>query len=213
MATSRDTILNKLRAAQTAQHTPEPITSYLPMVPLADTSTSGLRACFISQAERSGSQVYQATSEEEAVSSILGLIGSDPCVLGWPFDRIGLPGLADALKVHSIAIAKPNDASMRVGITGVDAALAATGSLVLATGQGQHRVTSLLPPVHIAVVRASQIIPDLESWVAAQRAQSIDAFRRTSSVIVISGPSRTADIAMQLSMGMHGPEQVHIILI
>jgi L-lactate dehydrogenase complex protein LldG len=102
---------------------------------------------------------------------------------------------------------------MRVGITGVDAALAATGSLVLAAGVGKHRVTSLLPPLHIAVVRASQIMPDLESWVAMQRAQGLDAFRRMSSVIVISGPSRTADIAMQLIMGMHGPAELHIILI
>jgi L-lactate dehydrogenase complex protein LldG len=213
MATSRDTILNKLRAAQTSQNKVEPITSYLPMVPLADTAPSVLRARFITEAQRLGSTIHEVESEDEAISAIIALIGSDPCVLSWPFEQLPLPGLEAALNARHIASAAPRDASMRVGVTGVDAALAATGGLVLAAGQGKHRLTSLLPPVHIAVMRAEQIVPDLEAWVAMQRAQGLDAFRQTSSVIVISGPSRTADIAMQLSMGMHGPEQVHIILI
>src|SRR5688572_24847163 len=121
MVTSRDTILNKLRAAETTQHSPEPITRYLPMVPLEDTSLSGLRVRFITEAERIGSKVHEVTSEDEAVSTILDLIGSDPCVLAWPFEHNSLPGLEVALNAHSVAIAEPRDASMRVGITGVNA--------------------------------------------------------------------------------------------
>src|SRR5687768_2385412 len=124
MATSRDTILNKLRAAQTAQSSVKPIESYLLMVPLADISPDALRARFITEAERIGSKVYEAASEDEAVSTVLQVIGPDLCVLSWPFEHIHLPGLADALIAHHIVAAEPRDASMRVGITGVDAALA-----------------------------------------------------------------------------------------
>jgi L-lactate dehydrogenase complex protein LldG len=134
-------------------------------------------------------------------------------VLGWSFDHISLPGLASALESNHIAVADPRDPSIRVGITGADAGLAATGSLVLAAGRDKYRVTSLLPPMHIAVLRSSQILPDLESWIVVQRKHGLDIFRQTSSIVLISGPSRTADIAMQLIMGMHGPAELHIMLI
>ena len=83
----------------------------------------------------------------------------------------------------------------------------------MSAAPGKHRVTSLLPPIHIAIVRRNQILADLETWVARQREPGIDRFRALSSIMIISGPSRTADIAMQLVMGMHGPRELHIILV
>jgi L-lactate dehydrogenase complex protein LldG len=106
-----------------------------------------------------------------------------------------------------------NDPHVEVGITGVDAALAATGSLVLMSGPDQPRAVSLLPTTHLAIVREEQILPHFEAWVTAQRAAGFDAFRQTSNVIVISGPSRTADIGMELILGAHGPMAVQIVLI
>ena len=69
-------------------------------------------------------------------------------------------------------------------------------------------MASLLPPIHIAVLRSEQIIKDLESWVALQQ-----DFGEASNIVVISGPSKTADIAMELVLGMHGPQEVHLLLI
>lgn len=68
-------------------------------------------------------------------------------------------------------------------------------------------------PVHIAVVQSSQIVPNLESWWAEQRAARLEQVRQRSNVVIITGPSRTADIAMQLVMGMHGPQELHLILL
>ena len=102
---------------------------------------------------------------------------------------------------------------MRVGITGVDAALAGTGSLVLAAGPGKPRQASLVPPVHIAVLTTDQIVPNLDEWAAAQRASGFQQIRSASSVVVISGPSRTGDIANIPVRGVHGPGQLHILIV
>jgi L-lactate dehydrogenase complex protein LldG len=110
-------------------------------------------------------------------------------------------------------VTTPDDASVEVGITGASAALAATGTLVLVSGKGRPRSPSLLPPIHIAVVKTDQIETTLERWVEQQRKDGLDTLRASSNVILISGPSRTADIAMTLVMGMHGPKKMHIILV
>ncbi|RXL64508.1 hypothetical protein EO238_33075, partial [Citrobacter sp. AAK_AS5] len=77
--------------------------------------------------------------------------------MAWAFDQIPLPGLAQALDAAGIAVAALDDSDVTVGISGADAALAATGSLVLSSGSGRYRATTLLPTIHIAVIRESQI--------------------------------------------------------
>lgn len=213
MSASRENILRKLRAAQSSLPERPPVEQHLPMIPVADISPDALARLFAEQAEKLGSTVHGAASDLEALEILLGLLGDDQSVLSWSFDHIPLMGLEAQLKSRHVSVASVRDPAIRVGITGVDAALAATGSLVLTTGQGKHRATSLLPPVHIAVVRQEQIVADFETWVAMQRGQGADALKRWTSTILISGPSRTADIAMQLTLGMHGPAEAAIILV
>jgi L-lactate dehydrogenase complex protein LldG len=210
---SKTAILDRLRKARQPYPGAQAAAGHLPVVPITDTSPEALLARFIEQAEKLGSVVHGPDSQAAATDTILRLLGEDNRVLCWPLEHVPLSGLAAALIANGIAIAGPRDPSVRVGITGADAALVATGSLVLGTGPGKHRATSLLPPVHVAVLRESQLLADLESWVAVQRKQGLDALRRLSSVMVISGPSRTADIAMQLIMGMHGPAELHIVVV
>jgi L-lactate dehydrogenase complex protein LldG len=95
-----------------------------------------------------------------------------------------------------------------VGMTSCDCAIAETGTLVMRSRPGHERITSLLPPTHIAVVEHSQIVPDL-----------IDAFQLLaaedlpSNVTFITGPSKTGDIELQLTTGVHGPGRLHVIVI
>jgi len=213
MSTSRDQILNRLRAAHPALGTIEPEDKYLPVSPIVDQSHQGLLDHFVEQAKSLASVVYLPASQEEAVQVLLDLLDGDRSVMAWEYKHIPLPGLAEAFASQDIQIAPQRDASVRVGITGADAALAATGSLVLMTGAGKPRLASLLPPVHIAVIEQSQILTDLEAWVSVLRQEGIDAFRKIASAMIISGPSRTADIAMQLILGMHGPGEQHIIIL
>jgi len=212
---SREHILNKLRQ-RSDENLPFPSitapTHYQSMIPAIDPSPAALRTRFINEAQKADCVVHLADSPDAAIDKILDLIGDDTRFSSWNPTQIPLPGLAEALeKANMIRVGQ--DADVRVGLSSVDAALAATGSLVVLSGEGRYRATSLLPPIHIAVVSTDQIVPDLESWWTAQKSTGLEQTRRHSNMVVITGPSRTADIAMQLVMGMHGPKELHVILI
>ncbi len=210
--TSRDRIFAKLKRAQRPFPDVEPPETYLPMVPLADTTPAGLKTRFVEMAEAAGCVVHSAETPSAALAVLRELMGEDSAVACWDPAAIPLPGLRDMLDGQGVMRVE-KDASVRVGITGVDAALAATGSVVVKSGHGRGRSVSLLPPVHVAVVATSQIVADLESWWAIQRDAGLDAFRQHSNIAIITGPSRTADIAMQLVLGMHGPRELHVVLV
>jgi len=129
-------------------------------------------------------------------------------------------GIANRLAANGIAfIADPtasdiltNAARADIGVTGVDYALAETGSLVLLARPGQPRSVSLLPPVHIALIRPEQIIRGFDELFELLRAD-FEATGVKSAVTFITGPSRTADIELTLVVGVHGPQQLHAVLI
>jgi len=209
---SREQILGKLRGRERPFPHITPPANPQPMTPLSgDTAT--LLARFVHEARALSAAVYQPADPENAVETILGIVGKDNSVLAWDLDKVPLPLLASALAAANIGVADPADPAVRVGISGADAALAATGSLVLGSGNGRYRTTSLLPPVHIAIITPEQIVPNLESWAAHQSCERQADFRQSSNIVVISGASRTADIAMQLILGMHGPGELHIIIV
>ncbi len=95
-----------------------------------------------------------------------------------------------------------------VGLVGVSAAIAETGSLVRASGADRPRSIALVPPTLLAVVEASRIVADLYDWLAG-----LDPLAMAADAVVITGPSRTADIGMKLVTGVHGPGAVHIVLL
>lgn len=211
---ARDHILRKLRAAQTpfAGVAPLPDDQRIPVSPRRDTRLPALLARFIDEAEKLSCHV-QHLPPAETCEAILALIGDDRRVLSWSAKHIPLAGWSSTLEAAGIAVAQPQEDHVRVGITGVTYALAATGSLVLYSGAGRYRATSLLPDVHIAVMTPDQLLPDFESWVALHRSQDTDGFRAPSNTVVISGPSKTADIAQELIKGAHGPRSVHIFIV
>lgn len=208
MSSSRDQILRKLRAVEKPFEDVPPIQERRKMVRLDDTSPAGLQARFVKEAETLGCRVY-CVGSGEAFSIMRKLIGYDKSILSWDLRYIPLVGLEDALNGEGITIAEPTDGKVRVGVTGVDAALAATGSLVLSTGEGKYRSTSLLPDLHIAVITPDQLLPDMETWLERER----EGFQESSNIVLVTGPSKTADIAQELIKGAHGPREVHIILV
>lgn len=98
----------------------------------------------------------------------------------------------------------------QVGITGAHAAFADTGTLVLSCSSRRSLLPSLLPEVHIAVLRSKDIYESFEAWLAAG---GIGYISNSSNLAFITGPSRTADIEMTLTVGVHGPGQLIVFLV
>jgi L-lactate dehydrogenase complex protein LldG len=145
-------------------------------------------------------------------------------VLAWAPDRLPVGGLAEMLEdvgwqlVVPTTLATPESRDavrfIRFGLTGVDAAFAATGSMLVAAAEGQSRVASLLPLRHIALIPFSRLYRNVEEWLAARREAGdlADILRRRAAWHMITGPSKSADIEMNLTLGVHGPKFVHAIL-
>ena len=115
------------------------------------------------------------------------------------------------VKVDEIAVA-PDAAELfgyDVGISRVQGAIAETGTLVLDMERERHRLVSLLPPVHIAIVDASQICLTLGETLSALRRDTDEV---SPTITFITGPSRTADIELTLAIGVHGPQELFVIV-
>lgn len=98
-----------------------------------------------------------------------------------------------------------------VGITTAQAAIAETGTLVLEAESERHRLVSLLPPVHIAIVYARDIVLTIGD--ALSQLHRDDPKEMSRAITFITGPSRTADIELTLTIGVHGPKELYVIVI
>jgi L-lactate dehydrogenase complex protein LldF len=124
-------------------------------------------------------------------------------ILAWEDRNLPRPLRVD-LERAGIAVKTEPDPSVQAGLTGALAGIADTGTLVLAGGYGQMLSASLLPEIHIALLPASRISGKLVDVIGRSE------IREASSVVLVSGPSRTADIEMTLTIGVHGPREIHV---
>jgi L-lactate utilization protein LutC len=99
-----------------------------------------------------------------------------------------------------------------VGITGVDYAIAETGTVVLHPRKGLSRLVSLAPGRHIAILNRGDVLPSLDELFTLERAAYQDGTLE-GSMNLISGPSRTGDIAATIVDGIHGPFEVHLVIV
>lgn len=119
-----------------------------------------------------------------------------------------IPGLDETVLTEAgISVQHEADESIKAGITGALAGSAETGTLVIPGGESQPLTASLLPGIHIAVLRAPDILPSLEA------VMELTGIAESPAVALVSGPSRTADIEMTLTIGVHGPGELHVFLL
>jgi L-lactate utilization protein LutC len=167
-----------------------------------------------------GGRAYLVPDSGSAVATVVDLVrtfGAHSVLLGGGVFIDTLPIAselsAQGVEVHRLAsLAEPDVRqtffAADVGITGVDHVIAETGTLALTTRPDQPRAASLLPPVHIAVAHRRQILPDLfdlfeGGWQAGL----------PSCLSLITGPSKTGDIELRLVTGVHGPGEVHLVVV
>ena len=176
-----------------------------------------------------GWNVLRAATTEEATEYILSIAREQEAGLvvrsaHEVFHRLPID---DALIRHGarLAVATARDDSLRkrmrndmaradMGITGVDYAIAETGTCALVPRQGVSRLVSVLPPVHVAVVEAHQVYETLDDLFALRRLAFLEGQGDMGSYLsLITGPSRTADIEQTLVTGVHGPMVVHMVIL
>lgn len=214
---SKERILNNLktnsRPFPNAEARPA---SYRSVTALSDANQI---ARFTAEVERLTGKVYPVQSSDEVFSTLIGIIGTDKRVLAWK--TLPLPKLADQLRAEGVEIVTPtlqddqrgatlaDMETVRVGVTGADAAFATTGTLALVTTPEQARLPSLLPVVHVALLSKDKLYDTLEAWM---QTEGRAAMLTSRSIAFVTGPSRTSDIEMQLILGVHGPRDLHVII-
>ena len=205
--TDRDDILNRLRAQEREATHPPAWRSRRRFTSLADRFCASLTAA--AGEVRRAESLAEALRELEQLLEEIGpqrvAVNDEP-----PLASLDLPSRWPNLQWHVVGQSDGDlrafCASADIGISGAEAALAETGSIVIRSGPGRSRLVTLLPPVHIALIATSKLTADLFTWVEGRE----DDLQ--SSITLVSGPSKTADIEQTLAIGMHGPKRFVVIL-
>jgi len=173
-------------------------------------------------AARMGWKVYRVGSHLEAAERVKALAQkkSVKAALHSSHPVLEKMGLAAALPgVEMTPMSASNDAEWTalrekaaaadMGITGADYAVAETASCVFIARPGQSRMTSLLPPLHVAVIELGQVLASLDELFALLAAGHVPF----NYLNMVSGPSRTGDIEQTIVIGAHGPKEAHMVII
>jgi L-lactate utilization protein LutC len=209
---SREHVLHKVRTAlarSTGQpvEEPPPVRLRVPVVDLEDRIAS-----FCERVQALAGKAYRARSESDARDYVAGVLAGRSAVASnarvlqdcgvTALDGV-VTGISDRLQLRSLC---ENSAC---GITGADYALADTGTLVMLASPQEARMISLLPPIHIALVARHRLLTGLDELLSVLPLPAA----QTSSMVLITGPSRTADIEQILVRGVHGPGEIHVVVI
>ena len=208
----RDAILRDVRAALHRRPgqvppSPPPVRLVSPNVPVGQRIDSMLERV----AALAGKTLH-AKSKAEAHEYVAGVIqGKTAVTSNAPFLRecgiTDLPGVRSGITNREEL--RGLCATSNYGISSADYALSDTGSLVMISSHEEARLVSLLPPAHIAVVPASKLLTGLDELYSLLPKPA----EQTSSMVFITGPSRTADIEQILVRGVHGPGEIHVVVV
>jgi L-lactate dehydrogenase complex protein LldG len=214
--TAREQIFGDIRKGlnRAAGHPPRfevaPLAAPTLRIPLSDRNLHA--DLFVQKFENLGGKSFRVRNTASVVPAIADLLVQKSAVASnSPFLRkCGITGLP---QVHAGFIERDDlkqaCAGADIGITSVDYALAATGTFVMLSSHNEARLISLLPPVHIAIFPRSLILANLDELLSVLPRPA----DQTSSMVLITGPSRTADIEQILVRGVHGPGEVYAVIV
>ncbi|HUS06592.1 MAG TPA: lactate utilization protein [Bryobacteraceae bacterium] len=209
---AREAVLGRIRSAlgrkpgQAPAHLPPVRLSAHPSEPEVRLNT------FFLSIEKLAGKTYHASSREDACRHVAMLLAGRTAIASNAelLTRCGIAALHGVRSgITGKAELRDLCASLDAGITSADYALGDTGTLVMLSSPQEARMISLLPPLHIAVVERSRILSGLdELFTILPKPADL-----TSSMVLITGPSRTGDIEQILIRGVHGPGEIHVIVI
>jgi len=214
--TAREQILGDVRRAlkRTAGQPPlfEAAPLPAPALRIPPNDRNRYAELFGQKLENLGGKCFRVRDTLAVVPAIAELLAQKSAVASnSPFLRkCGITGLP---QVHAAFTdrdeLKAACAAADIGITSVDYALAATGTFVMLSSHNEARLISLLPPAHIAIIPRSRILANLDELLSTLPRPT----DQTSSMVLITGPSRTADIEQILVKGVHGPGDVYAVVV
>jgi L-lactate dehydrogenase complex protein LldG len=209
---ARDKILHKVRTALGRSAGQDPAPAPPARIRLPDVSLEARVESFVSALQALNGKTLVANgpgdAKEYAASLAAGkkVVASnahflrDWCITSLPGVQTGFTSTAALRDACAVA---------DLGITGADYALADTGTLVMLSSREEARLVSLLPPVHLAIVPRDRLLSGLDELFTLLPQPA----RQTSSMVMITGPSRTADIEQILVRGVHGPGEIHVVIV
>ena len=214
---NREIILNSLKGYSPQSE----LTVKSELISTAVDDVSALFESFSQMIALGTGNAYRVKDGDEALQSLGDILSdsdvSSAVVSGDAFiGSLGVKAFLDRkgieVKATGIDSGQHKEASFSVdvGITGADYALADTGTVAICHGRDNARLLSLAPPIHIAFIEIGKLLPDIDTLVAEIKPGEGDM---PSAISLITGPSMTADIALQMTFGMHGPKSVHVIFV
>ena len=169
-----------------------------------------LKEKFITELTAVSGEVIRCTTNEQLIDSLAGVLAGLGVrkVMYYPHPQIEglLENLREKVAVELLNEDYPKPEEVEVGLTGADLAVAESGSLVLVAEDPKLRKMTTLPPVHIVVLKESQIVEKYED-VFEHYAGKLPGYLN-----FITGPSRTADIERVLTIGVHGPGRLIVFI-
>jgi L-lactate dehydrogenase complex protein LldG len=210
--TSRDQILADIRTAlgRTSGQAPAPLSAPLLRGPRSDRKQ--YIQTFVQRFEKLAGKAFIVPDAAAVVPQLSALLdGKRVVASNAPFlETCGIArlpqvesGLTDRDALRDAC------AAADIGVTSADYALAETGTLVMLSSRQEARLVSLLPPVHVAIFPRSRILANLDELLSLLPKPA----EQTSSMVLITGPSRTADIEQILVRGVHGPGEIYAVIV
>lgn len=203
MNPARDEILNKLRSAVHSVSEKPDFDQ-----PIYHSIDLPLELAFKENLEKVNGFVHLFSSEDELFEALKEFLASGPkenifCnedKIGSKLNAFGIPFL------QSSELSK----DIEVGITGCEFLIAHTGSVMVSSAQKGGRQMFVYPPVHVIIAKRNQLVDYLEKAYSGIHEKYKDDF--PSQIVIITGPSRTADIEKTLVLGAHGPRELRVFL-
>ncbi len=165
-------------------------------------------ASLLSEIGKLGGKTQQMLPDclPEAVGALVREEGVRKATL-WQTPELQALGVAGALRDYGVEIVSPYAgkhalAQCDLGVTGADGAFPETGTLLLRSGPDRPRMVSLVPRIHLAIISPRILLPDLSP--------AFEQVKGEGYWVFVTGPSRTADIELTVTIGVHGPKALYV---
>lgn len=208
-AQSKEAVLSRIRAAKPLFSSFGELSGNAASLDSPERNSTETIGRFIKELNLLGVECYEAADSNLLIDRLRSII-QNKVILSWDSDQLPYD-LGEVYNGENVIFENGTineQAKAEIGITGCEAAIAETGSIVLIPGPGKPQTASLLPFFHVAIAKRSSLFFTMGEWLDSMCKDVVSA----PYINIITGPSRTADIELTLTLGVHGPGKMIVLL-